>query len=899
MTIQYLKGLTSNVGHRTGAFVERQPIVYAPSSTAEVNQALLPPPEAMRDMELAYREEQYAPGELESATGRIMSRMLLASLAASLVLGAGGVVLRPEWVPMLAGLGSLVLALDALTNRTVTTGRLIAYLTLPGLILYVVIFFGQVLQHRFVAVCVAAIAALAVAFVHGKKPFQFYRDWAYAHPILKPEERARPKAIPLGPSWPVLAAILAIAVVVPELSNALAVLSILGVSIATVRERPGRVFERVCRVLGQYVTYGGRSSGAPGVWCPAESLEVRRAVAFGISFVPILTLTIGLQMFAPWDILERAVADAFGEGALAHAKRSTHGWVLIAVQGILNAQVSFLWLFPVSILLALVTSFYAFAAIFHRPLVAAERLQQEIESRSDERTEAEWYWDRIRLSDHVAENPLGEDVRESEHLFLGVEPNRQFPILLHMDAFRGHMYITGQTGTGKTALGLTQLLVQVLRGHKTKTRSVSEAPPIVVLDLKGDPALFQALRREAEERRKAEGITDPEDPRYAFKYFSPEKGSSSFYFNPFQSLDSELRTDVQLTDLLIDCLGLFHGEGYGRSYFSRRSRLLLYKAIHNPKGKRIKSFEELNARILELAKDEKVAHDTFELLAAVHAISRYEKVATATNLDDASRAINMHDVLEHRQVVVFWLPAVVESASVRELGKLALFCHLAAAIDRKRLGKGSRESLLVVDEFQRIAGENFKVVLEQAREFDVSAILANQTQGDLKLHDVDLRPTVRTNTRVKMFFGVTDPDEMHDLIRTSGEEIAHIQTETMGVTTSAKGGSESQSSALSQALKPRISQNDVHAITDHPLEFVLHVARGAGCTQFAGLPHRVRTTYPVPYDVYTKRKERGGPPREPQSPDESMNERGPKEHDEDAAAFLESKLAEFLKRQKS
>ena len=100
MTIQYLKGLTSNVGHLTGAFVERQPIVYAPSSTAEVNQALLPAPEAMRDMELAYREEQYAPGELETVTRRITSRMLLAALVVALFLGAGGVLLRPEWVPV-------------------------------------------------------------------------------------------------------------------------------------------------------------------------------------------------------------------------------------------------------------------------------------------------------------------------------------------------------------------------------------------------------------------------------------------------------------------------------------------------------------------------------------------------------------------------------------------------------------------------------------------------------------------------------------------------------------------------------------------------------------------------------------------------------------------------------
>lgn len=143
----------------------------------------------------------------------------------------------------------------------------------------------------------------------------------------------------------------------------------------------------------------------------------------------------------------------------------------------------------------------------------------------------------------------------------------------------------------------------------------------------------------------------------------------------------------------------------------------------------------------------------------------------------------MPELIEHRQVAYFWLPAALESISVREIGKLALFCLLTAAIDRQRTTGQRRQVYLVIDEFQRLAGENFKVILEQARSFGLSTILANQTQSDLKTHDIDLTPTVRTNTRTKLYFAVTDPDEVRTLSNASGDEVALIQSYTRGAST--------------------------------------------------------------------------------------------------------------------
>ena len=906
MTIEYLKGPASNVGQRFGAVVERQPLVYAPSSTAEVNTALLPPPGSMQQMELAFREEFFDEATLEDVTSRSLSQILVSTLLASLALGAGGLFLRPEWVPTIAGYVSLLLAVSAIMKKqALTAKRVMLYLLVPGVALFLVLFAGQLLQHRLIASAIAALGALLVLHRYGSGPFRFYRDWLYTHPRLKPAERKEPERIALRPSLEVLALLLAIAVIVPEFSTTLALLAVLGISIAVVREQPGRVFRRMREVIGRYLTYGLCSTGAPGVWVPSTTAGRRNWLTVWLFFWPTMALTVSLQLFGPWDLLEGSMHEHFGPEALAHAERSTHGWLLLAGEGILSGEAAYLWLLPVAIACALATSFYALAAVFHKPLVQAEELRARLASTfgADDRPEAEWYWDRIRTSQHTATNPFGQEVREAEHLFVGLEPNAQFPILLSKEVFQGHVYMVGQTGGGKTSLGIMSILMQLMRGNCDKVGDTTPPPPIVILDLKGDASLFESMKAEAAERRRAEEL--PEDsPRYAFKYFTPEAGRASFYFNPFQSLAGSGRSDMQLCDLVLECLSLFHGDGYGRSYYSRKNRMLLYEAMTSRDlGAKPNSFEDLYPRLRKLSEREEFTRDTFELIAAVHAICRYEKIATAGGPEDSSQVINMHDVLEHRQVIYFWLPAAVESISVREIAKLAFFSCLTAAIDRTRSERPNRDCFLVIDEFQRIAGENFKVVLEQAREYGLTAILANQTLADLKLHDVDLRPTIRTNTRVKMYFGATDADDIQEMVRMSGEELAYVRAESasLNITHSIKSGrvmSSAEAISLTQALKPRFTVNDVLAVNDHPLEFFLHVSRGAGYTQYAGLPHRVRGSFPLQLEIYIERK-KGGPPIEATPAEAPVNEKGPKDYDEEAAALLEEKLAEFVRSQNS
>jgi hypothetical protein len=209
--------------------------------------------------------------------------------------------------------------------------------------------------------------------------------------------------------------------------------------------------------------------------------------------------------------------------------------------------------------------------------------------------------------------------------------------------------------------------------------------------------------------------------------------------------------------------------------------------------------------------------------------------------------------------VYFWLPAAVESVSAREISKLALFALLSAAIDRPRQEPTAPRGpyYVFIDEFQRLAGENFKIILEQARSFGLSAILANQSVSDLKTPDTDLRPTVQTNTRVKFFFSIQDAAEARALSEISGEEVVHRRSwsQTQDVTSFVRFGPVGRTESVSEAVKPRLSIADIRRASDHPNQFAFFVSRGSGLSQFGGLPIVVSGGWPMSFETYRRRRD--------------------------------------------
>lgn len=433
---------------------------------------------------------------------------------------------------------------------------------------------------------------------------------------------------------------------------------------------------------------------------------------------------------------------------------------------------------------------------------------------------------RVRESEAEFEGPDGETIREKEHLFLGIEPNANYPVLLDQKLLGEHTYIVGDSGSGKTSLGIMPMVMQLMRDG---------TDPIVIIDLKGDTALYNMVRNEAESRRRK------------FLFFTPEYQKASHYFNPFENFERSSRTLSSFATLFLDALSLNHGEGYGRGYFTARNRQLLFSVLKaNPN---VKNFEELYNL---LTADKNAKEDVFELVATMQMLSDYKKLNTPWEDVPEDQVIHMARLLEQREIAYFFLPAAIESISVREIGKLALFSLMSAAIARQREGKEPRQVYVVIDEFQRLAGENFSILLEQARSFGISLILANQTISDLNTHSKDLRPSIRTNTRAKMFFSVTEPEELSGLSSLSGQAL--METRSRGTTRGSRSllPQHSESESFSEQLVPRLSPQTIQLISDHPHDFLLLVSRGRGLTQFGGLPVHVRTSWPISFDEYNR-----------------------------------------------
>lgn len=896
--------------------IRRQPLHFHPRSIAAPNYGLLPDGPAMAGMDLAFRKEVLVHASPVSRISRSAGELFLLWTAI-----AFGTILLGRLCPVnylaYAAAGVMVLCVAIYIVPQRATGRhLLLALIIPPLVLIAMKAVSLLFIYRFLGAAVFGALAAGAAIRWGSLPFTLYLEWLYTHPRLKPETRR--SGVPVSPplDFLLLGIVLLLVVFGPILSSALTLVALVILAAVMLAADGWKDIWDAPRfgsaVLATFMLCGGPGPSEPGVWHPPMPRKHRLAIAAALVGAFLFALTSGLTLFVPlsdlikWDL----VSDAEKEKAAMDGPvwEPTEWWIRYAYRKCIdeNEQL-YLATVPFSLAVGAVLPPLVLAAIFRKPLRHALAEHRRVEgvmrpdgSRTpglddDGRPEWQWYVDRLRLSRHSATGPLGQEVREAEHFFMGVEPHARFPVLLDRRILAEHAYIVGDSGSGKTSLGIMPLLIQLIRGHRDPVSGQSPCPPIVVLDLKGDPALFNTVRAEAE----ANG--------HEFRFFTPERGRVSHYFNPFAGLDSPHRSDIQLGQILLDALGLNHGEGYGRGYYSRQSRSLLLAAMqgtakpgdHSDATRRPGSIDELHRALLKFRdSDPAIYQDTLELLSTVHALSQYPMLAMRTDPSHPHYVIHMPSVLERRQIVYFWLPAAIESVSVREIGKLALYSLLTACIDRQRTRPDSpRQAYVFIDEFQRIAGENFRVILEQGRSYGLGMVLANQSIADLRTPDVDLRPTVRTNTRLKRYFSVTDPEEIKTLSDLSGEEIMFLaqwsrsaQEPYLEYVALAY-----QNKSDSQALKKRMLFNDIVAASDHPLDSILHVSRGSGYTQFAGVPLHVRCTWPMTKSTYAARLKAPWPTQD-QYPEgtTTWSTKSPVDIDRDRAAEFSKMVLEKL-----
>lgn len=514
------------------------------------------------------------------------------------------------------------------------------------------------------------------------------------------------------------------------------------------------------------------------------------------------------------------------QAALAPLTASPEAWLVTSMRG-----GGILWLPFILSITACIVFPYFFTFLAVRALTGRAIIHHYLglEDADSPYHEPMYPWDAIVRRLKESQNP-----KEREHLWFGVNAQDDTPVLVPRELLIQHAHVLGGTGTGKTSMALTPLVAQLI-GHDCS---------VVILDLKGDDALFQTARLGAKNAKLPDGTPRP----LPFKWFRSESGHSTYAFNPF--LQGHMKSFVHLERMHIftKAFGLEYGEGYGKSHFSRQHRdtlLALFKLRPEVESFRELAAElatkDLHAKLLRETNTKSLDHasDLFGVireLAEIDAINITSRSGLPTVL---SEAIDMAQIVKHPSVAYFRLPASISNASDREIGKFAFHALLTAA-QRFRTG---RSIYFFIDEFQQLVSEDLEVLFEQARHFHIATILANHHQAQLAKAGPHVLKAVEETTAIAQVFSANDVEFRRTLQELSGETIYLFATYD----------SEGAVSDYREQVGTRHRSNDLMRMTARENECWFRGKYNRGYFNSDGQPFIMYAGYHIPRDEYKRR----------------------------------------------
>ncbi|MDZ4686582.1 MAG: hypothetical protein SH850_16045 [Planctomycetaceae bacterium] len=451
-------------------------------------------------------------------------------------------------------------------------------------------------------------------------------------------------------------------------------------------------------------------------------------------------------------------------------------------------------------------------------------------------------WERL-----VDRLQSSQDYWESQSLFLGTNWRDDTPALVPREIFAEHAHILGDSGSGKTSIGLMPLVCQLMRSGKCS---------VVVLDLKADDqALLESLREESANLSERRRVANPPEPPYPFRWFTSELGRSSYIFNPLSQRATAQLADYQRTDLLVSALGLHYGTDYGRKFYGDANYDILNHAL--AKYPDVQSFVELAeilARKSEFPMDAETKRAASNVRSSVRRMARCQPLNACRSLGTSAtaleQAIDFSEVFRQPQAVYFALPPSSGITITAEIARLALHSLLTAA----QTHEGRRTPVfLVVDEFQRIVSNNLALFLQMARSMDIGVILSNQSLDDLETAGVDLIAAVRTNTRFRQVFAAGNRSDILDIRDTAGESVIGLRSWDLLPGLFSDGAVDKMS--IRETPVSRLMLNDILLATDAFGRNIVSVRRGAGYAQFGGMPFIMDSVHHIAFDEFKRRRE--------------------------------------------
>ena len=326
--------------------------------------------------------------------------------------------------------------------------------------------------------------------------------------------------------------------------------------------------------------------------------------------------------------------------------------------------------FYVSLLLPVFFLICALIATGARPLWMHLEAVEWAET-SDDLDAERHYWDAVVGRLQNSDNQL-----ERKHLFLGTHAEYRYPVLIPRWLVNQHIHIQGDSGSGKTSRLLVPLIIQLIRGGGSA---------VVIFDLKGERSQLEAVRKEAAQCGRT------------FKQFTNVLGLASYIFNAFQQLNSRNTSVAQIVETFMESLRLNHGDGYGARFFTSQVRQWLSETIK--RFPNIASFEELLSKATpEFFKNDAAMDRCREAISVIQQLAETAALNWKPKPGESDQplkdAIFMPDVVRKQEVIYFWLPAIGETSTIKEIANLALYSLLTAARAAKEEGNKSRQNRL-------------------------------------------------------------------------------------------------------------------------------------------------------------------------------------------------------------
>jgi hypothetical protein len=495
------------------------------------------------------------------------------------------------------------------------------------------------------------------------------------------------------------------------------------------------------------------------------------------------------------------------------------------------------------VLISLTGPLVLFATLWLTAGTLLVRFEKELSQHRDDKT-TDWdnYVDRIINSG---------DKLEREHLFIGASETGDYPILVHRDIYDQHGHILGDSGASKTALAMGPQATQLIaRGDST----------VVIIDLKGDKALFESCRREAARTRKLR-----------FRWIANEVGKTTFGFNPFLQSHNKKLSVEQLTQQLLQGLSLDYGIQYGAGYFTAMNEIVLNNVLRETGAR---SFAELSGHLADRDWYRGIGYEE-DWRQARHLASLVQRLAGSQAINVVPRmyrdqpevheeAIDAANLYEEPQVMYLWLRSAVEPTNAPAIARLFLWAMFTAASHQPQ---DENRVYFFIDEMQQIISDGIKLVFEQFRDLGGTIIAAHQTAGQLRRQGTDLGDTIDSCTAMKQVFRASDLISLERLEKLSG--IKRDTSATWYQPYERGSGDLTDRYEEIHAVEGmvRVAEKDqarydrdaIQAISSRRQSSLVRFTFASGYTQFAGRSIAVKSEYHITYDQYMKRRHKQWP----------------------------------------